>query len=458
VGEVRILATCALGLGFSYKGFQAGLALEPHVVACDAGSSDYGPFFLGSGRVQKPAAAIEREFATLLKGAREVGAPFITGSVGGAGANAHVRETAALARRIASENGLNFTLAEIEASVTPAFLRRKLARNEIAPAGPGPALTERVIDKLAAAVAQMGVGPFTRALDLGADLILAGRATDPAIFAGVPLQLGQAEAQAWHAGKLIDKGYLATTRPHDGSPVLARIDGDSFTLEPTREGSRCTVESVSSMMLYENADPFLIPQPEGVIDARAAHYEQIDERRVRVTGSRFEPATQLTVKIEGAEFIGHRAMLIAGIRDPRLIARIDGFLGEYRSMIARIARAQGISSDEYKLGFRLYGRDAVLGAYEPMQTSPGHELGLLVDLIAERAEVCTALAARLAPTGSRLGLEGNVVGAGNFAFPFSPATVPLGPVYEWSLWHIAKLTETEMEALFPVSISRIGPT
>lgn len=454
--EVRILATCALGLGFSYKGFQAGLALEPHAIACDAGSSDYGPAFLGSGKVQKPAAAIEREFTTLLQGAHHLGVPFLTGSVGGAGDNPHVSEVADLARRIADENAISFRMAEIEASVSRDFLRRKLKRDEIAPAGPVPALTEEIIDKLAAAVAQMGVEPFVRALDAGANLVLAGRATDPAIFAGVPLRAGVSPAQAWHGGKLIDKGYLATTRPQDGSPVLARLDGESIIVEPTREGSRCTVGTVSSMMLYENTNPFVIPQPEGAIDATNAVYEQIDDRRVRVTGSKFRAADQLTVKIEGAQLVGHRAVLFAGIRDPRLIARLDELLSAYEATMARIARAQQIAEDEYRLKFRVFGRDAVMGEHEPFRKSPSHEVGLLVDLVARTPEICTTLAARLAPTGSRLGLDDGVVGGGNFAFPFSPATLSAGPVYEWSVWHIAKLSDMEMAELFPIRISEIG--
>src|SRR5690606_34493546 len=62
--EFRILATCVLGLGFSHKGFQAGLKYEPHLVACDSGSSDFGPYFLGSGQLQKPPSALERELAS----------------------------------------------------------------------------------------------------------------------------------------------------------------------------------------------------------------------------------------------------------------------------------------------------------------------------------------------------------------------------------------------------------
>lgn len=49
---------------------------------------------------------------------------------------------------------------------------------------------------------------------------VAGRSTDPAIFVGVPLREGVPVEVARHAAKSIDKGYLATTRPQRGSPVL----------------------------------------------------------------------------------------------------------------------------------------------------------------------------------------------------------------------------------------------
>jgi len=454
--EVRVLATCALGLGFSYKGFQAGLERSPHVIACDAGSSDYGPYSLGSGKLQKPAAAIEAEYTTLLKGAYGLGVPFVTGSVGGAGDNAHVDQMAELTRRVADRNKLRFRLAEIRASISPAFLERKIRRDEIVPLGGSEPLTEKTLRSLSAAVGQMGSEPFLRALDARATLILAGRATDPAIFACVPLHHGLPDATCWHAAKCVDKGYLATTRPRDGSPVLATITKDDFRVEPTREGSFCTVSTVSGMVVYENHDPFRIAQPEGVIDMTEAVYTQENETTVRVTKSRFAPNAVPTVKIEGASIVGYRAAVMAGIRDPRLIADIDAFLALYRETFGRVARSLGISEEQYQLRFRVYGRDAVMGPYEPQRGQAGHEVGLLVDLIAQTPDLLERLSPRLAATGSRLGMDEGAVGGGNFAFPFSPAVFQLGAVYEWSIWHIARLSDTEMAEIFPVTISEIG--
>jgi hypothetical protein len=454
--STRILATCALGLGFSYKGFQAGLERGPDVIACDAGSSDYGPFYLGSGKLQKAESAIEAEYTTLLKGAHKLGVPFVTGSVGGAGDDPQVAQMAAFTRRVADQNGLGFRMAEIRAHISPAFLERKIRRDEIAPLGGSEALTEKIVHNLSAAVGQMGSEPFLRALHAKANLVLAGRATDPAIFACVPLHRGKSAATAWHAAKCVDKGYLATTRPRDGSPVLATISDEDFTVEPTREGSVCTVSSVSGMVVYENHDPFRIAQPEGVIDTTDAVYTQDNATTVRVTGSRFVSSPAPTVKIEGAAVAGYRAAVMAGIRDPRLIADLDAFLVLYRETFSRVARSLRVAEEQYRLQFRVYGRDAVMGAYEPKRGAVGHEVGLLIDLIAQTPELLAQLSARLAATGSRLGMDEGAVGGGNFAFPFSPAVIQIGAVYEWSIWHIARLADHEMAEIFPITLSEIG--
>ena len=48
--EVRVLsATGMLGSGFLESSLERGVALAPHVIAADAGSSDGGPAYLGTG-------------------------------------------------------------------------------------------------------------------------------------------------------------------------------------------------------------------------------------------------------------------------------------------------------------------------------------------------------------------------------------------------------------------------
>lgn len=453
--EVRILATCTLGLGFSYDGLQKGLALGPHAIACDAGSSDFGPYFLGANALQKAPMTIKRDLALLLEGARRLDIPFLTGSVGGAGGDFHVDGTAQIAREVAAETGLAFKMAVVKAEVSKAWLLAKVRAGAVRPVGGIGELTEARIENMTRCLAMMGEAPFLRALDMGANVVLAGRSTDPAIFVGPMLRAGVPADVAWHAAKSIDKGYLATDRPSDGSPVLARIGETEFILEPTRAGSRCTVASVAALTLHENPNPYRVAQPTGIIDTEQAVYEQLDEARVRVTGSRYLAAETPTLKIEGVELVGYRAVLMAGIRDPRVLERFDDFLDKYRSLLARAARSMSLSEDDYRVQFRVYGKDAILGKLEPNPGVTGHEVGLLVEVIGRTPEICDAMGSRLGPTGSRLDINNNLGGGGLFAYPFSPSLVKMGPVYAWSAWHIVDTTEAEMAQIFPIEIEDV---
>ena len=455
MSEIRLLATGVLGLGFSYQGFQAGLEREPHMLGCDAGSSDFGPYYLGTGLPQKSPLALKRDLELLLAAARKHNIPFITGSTGGAGTLSSGEATAAVVRDIAREKNLRLRVATIGAEIPPALLQRKLREGKLAPLGPAGALDEAAIGRVTRAVGMMGEEPFMRALDMGAEVILAGRAADPAIFAALALREGIAPGVAWHAGKTIDKGSLATTQPLDGSPLLATLRDGDFIVEPTRRESVCTVASVSRVTLHENADPFQITQPTGTIDTQQTVYEQLDARRVRVSGSRYLPAARPTIKIEGAELVGYRTLLIAGIRDPRVIERFDEFLDMYRERLRRNVHAMGIGDSDYFLHFRVFGRDAVMGALEPLASQPGHELGLIVDVVGRTEAISGAIGSKLGPTGSRMDITGKLGGGGNFAYPFSPSLIKVGPAYKWSIWHVIETDEAEMRELFPVTLSDV---
>ena len=72
-----------------------------------------------------------------------------------------------------------------------------------------------------------------------------------------------------------------------GGGVFLTFEEKGFTIEPTSLDSRCTAYSVSAHMLYENADPYCLREPSGLLNTKTAVYEELDERRVRVWGSTF---------------------------------------------------------------------------------------------------------------------------------------------------------------------------
>jgi len=58
-------------------------------------------------------------------------------------------------------------------------------------------------------------------------------------------------------------------------------------------------------------------------------------------------------------------------------------------------------------------------------------------------------------TGTRLDIIGELGGGGNFAYPFSPSLIKVGPVYEWGAWHVMVVNAKELTELFPVTIEQI---
>jgi hypothetical protein len=430
-----------IGLGFSSKGFAAGMASGPDMIGCDAGTADTGPGPLGTGKPPKGRQSMERDLRIMLKAARDAHIPMIIGSCGGAGADEHLEITRGIVQDIAQAEGLHFRLALVYAEQDHADMHSALDENRIRALGSVPRLTHTAIDASSHIVAMMGAGPLQDALDDEADVILAGRCADPAIFASYALRAGVAAGPSWHAAKCIDKGPLATTEPGRGSPVLATVDDEGFSVEPALLDARCTIQSVAGITLHENPDPWLVAQPSGSIDTRKVVYQALDSRRVRVVGSQFQDAVADSVKLEGARLVGYRSILIAGIRDPRLLAVMDDFLEAFRAILIRVARSLRIEPEAYTLQFRTFGKDAVMGALEPNPVADGHEVGLIVDVVAEDQETAYTLASRAGPTGSRLDFTGKLGGGGNFAYPFSLPVVSMGPVYEWSVWHLLDTDE-----------------
>ena len=81
--EMRIVAVNGcLGYGFDAESLAAGVAMAPEVVGADAGSTDPGPYYLGSGQSLVRPAQIRRDLGLALTKARAAKVPLIVGSAG----------------------------------------------------------------------------------------------------------------------------------------------------------------------------------------------------------------------------------------------------------------------------------------------------------------------------------------------------------------------------------------
>lgn len=442
--EVRALAaTGMVGTGFAESTFDRAMEAKPDFIGCDAGSSDPGPYYLGSGKAQASRAASKRDLRLMIRAGRSAGIPVIVGSAGTAGGEPHLQFTREIVEEIAQEEGLTFKLALIHAEMDRDYLKDKLRTGRVRPLHPAPEFDEATVDRAARIVGQMGAEPFQRALESGADVIIAGRSSDTSIYAAVPLMRGFAPGPVWHAAKVLECGAACVVQRHHPDSMMAWIHDDDFVIEPPNPKMRCTPQSVASHTLYENADPFNLYEPSGMLDTSRSQYTAVSDRSVRVTNSGFVPAEKYTIKLEGAEYVGHRFAVIAGVRDPVVLRQHDHFLAELRERIAyKSAESLRLQIDrDFQLRFRVYGQNGTMGPLEPQNVIDGHEIGLVIEVIGPTPEAARSVLNIAWHTGLHHPVpewEGLI---SNWAFPYSPPEMDGGPVYRFSVNHLIEVDD-----------------
>lgn len=307
--ECRILSPLGmLGYGFPPESFEAGLARQPHVIAADAGSTDGGPHKLGAGVGIVSRMATKKDLGTILRGGLEVDAPIIIGSAGGSGADVHLAWTLEILEELIREQGCRVRVAYIHAELDKEFLKAEVAAGRIRLPRNVPPLTDKAIDSATRIVAQMGAEPIIRALEAGAQVIVAGRAYDPACFAAYALWKGFPAGPAWHLGKILECGALCAEPGSPGDGMLGVLRRDGFVVEPLNPTRACTETSVAAHTLYEKSHPYLLPGPGGTTNLSSCTFRQLTERTVEVRGSSFAASTPYTVKLEGAELVAYRTV------------------------------------------------------------------------------------------------------------------------------------------------------
>ncbi|MET7406474.1 acyclic terpene utilization AtuA family protein [Streptomyces parvulus] len=442
--SVRVLApTGMLGAGFPEATIERGLALGADVISVDAGSTDSGPYYLGASQPKTTRAAVARDLRALLKAAAGAGIPLIVGSCGTSGTDAGVDWVAGIVTGLLADEGLDLRVARIYSEQEAGPLKERLAAGHIRPLAPLGELRPETLDDCTHIVGMMGHEPIVAALEAGAQVVLAGRATDTAVAAAVPLMKGMPAGPAWHAAKIVECGGQCTSDPRAGG-VLATVDAGGFTIEPLDPAVACTPILVAAHMLYETVNPFEMREPDGTLDVREATYTAVDDRTVRVEGSRFHVADQHTVKLEGARITGYETMSFTAVRDPRILADVDAWAGLLRTVLRdRVAQTLGLSADKYAFDLRLYGHNAVLGDLEPERGTP-REVGVMLLVNAPDQATATAVAKIANPLMLHLPTA-DMDYLPSLAFATSPAETERGPAYEFVLHHtVDSVTPTDM--------------
>lgn len=453
VSPVRVLVPAGmLGAGFTAESISRGIALGADVIAIDGGSTDSGPAYLATASAKMPAEAIAADLRLMLTAGAAAGVPVIVGSAGTSGTDAGVDWVAGIADEIARAENLPLRMARIYSEQSIDRMCAALAAGKNAPLPPAGPLDRAVLQRCDHIVGLMGAEPIITALERGADVIIAGRATDTALIAAVPLMRGCPPGPSWHAAKIAECGGLCTTNPRGGG-VLVTIDDNGFTVEPLDTTAACTPPSVAAHMLYENANPFVMREPPGTLDVSDATYAAVDDRIVRVAGSTFVESPY-TVKLEGAGLAGYQTLAIAGIRDPEVLSAIDQWASTLHGFLdQKVDDLLGLTPDDYHLELRCYGWNAVLGDIDPDTTTTPREVGAMLLVTADTQETATKIVKLANPYLLHMPLP-HMTHLPSYAFMSSPAEIERGPIYEFLLQHVMSVDAPD--ELFRTSINEIG--
>ncbi|HPE24376.1 acyclic terpene utilization AtuA family protein [Albidovulum sp.] len=449
---VRVLIpTGALGLAYDRAALARGVANRPDIIAVDGGSTDSGPSYLGRGVSKYSRSTTRAEWRDLMLARAEAGVPLVIGTAGTCGADSAVDWLYEITCELAAELGQKLRVARLYSGQSPDAVADAMAAGRVKPLSGAPGADAETLRSCAKIVALAGAEQIRAAIDTGADIVIAGRTTDTAIIAALPIARNCDAGGAWHGAKVGECGALATTNPASGV-IQIDFDETGFTLEPLGGIARATPYTVSAHMLYENTDPFILYEPGGHLDVTGSRYVALDDRRVRVEGSVWVPGPY-TVKLEGARIAGYQAVSLTLLRDRRYVENARTWAEDIAARCRKVAvERTGLTEADFTIEMRLVGQDATLGPLETGRTVPT-EVGVLAIVTAPTEPQAVEIAKILNPYLLHHALTEEEP-MPTFAFPFSPAEMSRGAIYEFCLHHVMTL-DNPMSA-FRLEVSEVG--
>ena len=414
-----------LGYGYSEKALEIAFSEKVDYLGVDAGSTDPGPYYLGSGKSFTDRSNVKRDLSLALPKALEHKAPFIIGTAGGAGSKTHVEWLKEILFEISKEKGLSFKLAVIYSDVTKDYMLQKLESGKVKNMSEFFPLDKTSIENSTAIVSQIGIAPIIKALKGGADVILCGRACDTAIYAAPCILNGYDHGLAFHMAKIMECGSMCSEPVAAADVMQGYMYKDYFELRPANPIRRCTVDRVAAHTLYEQTNPYLIFEPDGVADLTNSKYTQVDDRTVRVSGSIFKMAKVPTLKIEGVKCSGFRTICPANIYDSKTIENIGVIIDAVTNFVKENVK-NIISESDYNLAFKMAG-------------GKESSLSIIIDVVGKTQEIADTICSLARSRMLHTDYVGRKSSAGNLAFPFSPSDIHVGEVYEFSIFHLVEV-------------------
>ncbi len=414
-----------LGYGYSEEALEIAFSEKVDYLGVDAGSTDPGPYYLGSGKSFTDRGAVKRDLELALPKALAQKAPFIIGTAGGAGSERHVRWLKEILLEIAGEKNLQFTLGTVFSDVSKDYVLEKLNAGKIMNMSDEMPLSQKSVEESTTIVSQVGIAPIIALLEKKADVIVCGRACDTAIYAAPCIYNGYGPGLAFHMAKIMECGAMCSEPVAAADVMQAYMYKDYFELRPANPIRKCTVDRVAAHTLYEQSNPYLIFEPDGVCDLTNSKFQQVDERTVRVAGSVFKEAAEPTLKLEGVKCSGYRTICPATIYDPETIRQFDNIAKTVMDFVKENTK-NTLPQNSYTVSFKTNG-----GAES--------SLGIIMDIVGQTQQIADTVCALVRSRMLHCDYPGRKSSAGNLAFPFSPSDIHVGAVYEFSVFHLAKV-------------------
>jgi hypothetical protein len=378
------MRTIRIGSGAGYSGDR----IEPAVELAEKGDIDYLVFeCLGErtvalaqqARMKNPESGydplLEERMRAVLPLCAAKGIKIVT-NMGAANPEAAARKTAEIAR------SLGLARLKIAAVVGDDVL--DACKTGDFPIMEFDGTIKQLGNKLLSANAYLGAEPMAQALNAGADVVITGRASDPALFLAPMVHAFGWAMDDWNllgqgtvAGHLLEcagqitGGYFADPGYKDIAD-LARLgfpigevgeDGSLVVTKVPGSGGAVTAQTCKEQLLYEVHDPKKYFQPDVVADFSQVSVEEIGLDRVRISGGRGAKRTD-TLKVSVGyvdSFIGEGQISYAG---PGAVARGRLALDIVRERL----KLTGVETNE--LRFDLIGMDSLHG---PQVSAHGNE-------------------------------------------------------------------------------------
>jgi len=390
--EESALRTIRIGSGAGYSGDR----IEPAVELAEHGGIDYLVFeCLGErtvalaqqARMKNPDGGydplLEERMRAVLPVCAAKGIKIVT-NMGAANPHAAARRTAEIAKSL----GLSSLriAAVIGDDVLEACKDRDLPIMEF------DGTIKQLGNKLLSANAYLGAAPMAEALNAGADIVITGRASDPALFLAPMIHAFGWALDDWNllgqgtvAGHLLEcagqitGGYFADPGYKD-VVGLARLgfpigevgeDGSLVITKVAGSGGAVTAQTCKEQLLYEVHDPTKYLQPDVTADFSQVKVEEIAPDRVRISGGRGTKRTD-TLKVSVGyidSFIGEGQISYAG---PGALARGRLALDIVRERL----KLTGVQSSE--LRFDLIGVDSLHGSEVSAHANEPYEVRVRV--------------------------------------------------------------------------------